>query len=67
MIAMAHGRVVEDRKAFIFSAVLNAIKTVQPVDHLGMLDVDDWVFGIAGKTLCYLLYRKLCIRPIASR
>ena len=55
---MAHGKAVRGWQVILCGAALSAlIEGLQLTTRLGMLDVDDWVFNVAGTAMGDLLYR----------
>ena len=58
MVIVAHGKAVRGWQVILCGAALSAlIEGLQLITRLGMLDVDDWVFNVAGTAMGYLLYR----------
>lgn len=58
MVIVAHGKAVRGWQVILCGAALSAlIEGLQLTTRLGMLDVDDWVFNVAGTAMGDLLYR----------
>lgn len=58
MAAAARGKAVRCWQVIFCGAALSAaVEIVQLITRLGMLDVDDWVFNIAGTAMGYFPYR----------
>ena len=58
MVIVAHGKAFRGWQVILCGAALSAlIEGLQLITRLGMLDVDDWVFNVAGTAMGYLLYR----------
>lgn len=58
MVIVAHGKAVRGWQVILCGAALSAlIEGLQLITRLGMLDVDDWVFNVAGTAMGDLLYR----------